>query len=330
MAHQITSVILAAGKGTRMNLPHQHKVCCTVAGVPVIVRSLKAYHAAGITSHLLVVGQHAEQVMASSAVVDTTVMFCYQAEQKGTGHATKIAARVLESQGYDGDVMIIAGDKVLEAGILDRLLATFYGQACDLALAVGAVDDFPGSGRIITDADGAIIGNVEVFDIARMQYLIRLRNLTQQGPVPATEAERLGLEFFSRENKAAKALGPVWQAIKAGQSVDRALLETHFTETDYQLSIHGKSYPPALLENVKYVNISIYLFKAKALYHALKQLGSDNAQNEEYLTDTIAILAAEGAKVAMVPLRYAEEAMTYNTPEELEAIERYYSAKAGA
>lgn len=323
---QVTSVILAAGKGTRMQIPY-HKVCCPVAGTPVIVRSLETYHRCGITFHLLVVGQHAEQVMSTASVVPTHQLYCYQAEQKGTGHAAKIAATLLEAQGYDGDIMIVAGDKVLEDGVVHRLLDEFYRRECDLAFLVGAPGDFPGSGRIVTDGDGAILGNIEVFDVARMRLLIDLQAIVHERPIPADEAKRLAMTYFSKEEKAAKALGILWTLLLDGQPIGRQVLEEHFSSDDFTLMLHGARYSPALLDNVKYVNLSTYLFKAPALYRALRALGSNNAQNEEYLTDTIGILAAEGARLSMVPLHYSEEAMAFNTPEELLAIEDYYHNK---
>ena len=49
---------------------------------------------------------------------------------------------------------------------------------------------------------------------------------------------------------------------------------------------------------IREINSSIYVFKAEALWPALDKLEPKNVQGELYLTDTIAIIAAGGGKVA--------------------------------
>lgn len=326
---RIVSIILAAGKGTRMGETHLHKVCHPVAGTPVIVRSLETYQRAGVAANLLVVGQYAEQVIHTAAAVPAPVMYCYQSEQKGTGHATKIAASLLEAQGYAGDILVVAGDKVLEDSIVERLIATYYAEQCTLAFVVGAVEHFPVSGRIVTDAHGSIIGNVEVFDIQRMRLLIELRERVGQGPLPADEVKRMALDYFKQDKrKTIKALGVIWEHLQHGHPVDWHFLAQHTRVEDYALNINNRQYAPELLDHVRYTNLSVYLFKASALYRTLQQLGSANAQHEEYLTDLIGMLAAENARVEMVPLRYPQEAMAFNTQAEFDEIEAYYTRDA--
>ncbi|MHB0935176.1 MAG: NTP transferase domain-containing protein [Armatimonadota bacterium] len=325
----IVSVILAAGKGTRMRDNSLHKVCYTVGGIPVIHRSLALYEQCGLSWHLLVVGQNVEQVMktVSESPSSSKVAYCFQAEQKGTAHATRVAANLLELQDFDGDILVVAGDKVLEEGIVKRLLDDFYTGNNDLSFVVGAVGDFPDAGRIITDNNGAIIGNVEIFDCDRIRLFLKLREQTKAGPVAAAEVIEMALGYFRTEKKATKALGPIWELLKAGKTVDAHVLDAHTTGQDYVLNINGRQYPPELMDNVRVTNLSVYLFKAKALFRSLKGVSSANAQNEEYLPDAIGSLIAEGARVSAVELKYPEETMAFNTPEELEEIERYYSGQ---
>jgi bifunctional UDP-N-acetylglucosamine pyrophosphorylase / glucosamine-1-phosphate N-acetyltransferase len=49
------------------------------------------------------------------------------------------------------------------------------------------------------------------------------------------------------------------------------------------------------------VNTSIYVFDAQALADSLERIGTDNDQGEHYLTDVIAVLAADGKKIVTVP-----------------------------
>jgi bifunctional UDP-N-acetylglucosamine pyrophosphorylase / glucosamine-1-phosphate N-acetyltransferase len=49
---------------------------------------------------------------------------------------------------------------------------------------------------------------------------------------------------------------------------------------------------------IRELNSSIYLFEAAALWEALGRIGTDNAQGERYLTDTIAEIVAAGGRAA--------------------------------
>ncbi len=70
------------------------------------------------------------------------------------------------------------------------------------------------------------------------------------------------------------------------------------------------------------VNMSTYVFDAPELLHALDLLKNDNRQREYYLTDCPAILRSEGKKIAALPVLDPCEALSINTPEELQAVEQ--------
>ena len=324
---KIVSVILAAGKGTRMQSPDLHKVCFTLDGRPVITRAIETYQRCGIESHYLVVGNMVEQVMAAAASAPGNLFFAYQTEQRGTGNAAKAAARLLRAMDYDGDVLVVAGDKVIEDEVLTRLIDRFHESDCDLAFIVGDVEDFPSSGRIVYDEHSQPLGIVEVFDIAKMQLLLALRRIVHERPLPAEETESIALSYLKQEKKAALALGAVWDEIKGGEPLTRELLDANFGEADYSLTLNGKVLSPDQLADAQHVNLSVYLFCAPALYSALDQLTSNNAQQEEYLTDAIGILAAAGRPMKTLVVDYPEQVMAFNTPEELHAIEEYLASR---
>jgi bifunctional N-acetylglucosamine-1-phosphate-uridyltransferase/glucosamine-1-phosphate-acetyltransferase GlmU-like protein len=323
---KIVSIILAAGKGTRMQSPDLHKVCFPLDGQSVITRAIETYQRCGIESHYVVVGSMAEQVMQSASSAAGNHFFCYQTEQRGTGSATKTATRLLEAMDYDGDVLVVAGDKAIEDEILTRLIDVFHESDADLAFVVGNLADFPSSGRIIYH-EGEPIGNVEVFDIAKMQLLQTLRAAVKERPVPADEARALVLSYLKQEKKASLALGPVWDGIKAGIDVSSEMIESSFKESDFLLSVNGVVLTPEVLDGIEHVNLSVYLFRARSLYNALAQISSNNAQKEEYLTDAIGILVASGAKLRTVVVDYPEQVMAFNTPEELQRIREYVENK---
>ncbi|MEH6644174.1 bifunctional UDP-N-acetylglucosamine diphosphorylase/glucosamine-1-phosphate N-acetyltransferase GlmU [Sulfitobacter sp.] len=100
-------IILAAGKGTRMNseLP---KVLHPVAGDPMLVHAM----AAGATlepQHTVVVAGHgAEAVTAAAHAYDETAIVVVQSEQLGTAHAVDQAKNALT--GFEGIAIVLYGD----------------------------------------------------------------------------------------------------------------------------------------------------------------------------------------------------------------------------
>jgi bifunctional UDP-N-acetylglucosamine pyrophosphorylase/glucosamine-1-phosphate N-acetyltransferase len=68
---------------------------------------------------------------------------------------------------------------------------------------------------------------------------------------------------------------------------------------------------------VREVNSSIYVFRAERLWPVLDRLVPHNAQGELYLTDSVALLVAEGGTVAVHVAPDPEEAIGVNTRSEL-------------
>lgn len=65
------------------------------------------------------------------------------------------------------------------------------------------------------------------------------------------------------------------------------------------------------------INSGVYLFDAKALATALTKITTSNAQGEEYLTDVIAILKADGAKVIPIVVNNFTEILGINDRSQL-------------
>jgi len=74
------------------------------------------------------------------------------------------------------------------------------------------------------------------------------------------------------------------------------------------------------------VNMSTYIFDAAALRQSLAQLSDDNQQGEYYLTDCPGILKAAGEKVIAEPALRACEALSINTPADLQLVEQAMKA----
>ena len=101
---ELISVILAAGKGTRMKsaLP---KVLHKVGGKPMVQHVLDAAKEAGTTRNVIVIGFGGEKVKET---IGEQAEIVVQAEQLGTGHAVRQAEGVLS--GVEGTVLVLCGD----------------------------------------------------------------------------------------------------------------------------------------------------------------------------------------------------------------------------
>jgi len=144
-------VVLAAGEGKRMRCPDRQKVGFEVAGAPVILRALRAYQEAGVSQHAIVVGHRAEEVLATVGKRYPNAAFVYQAEPLGTGHATKCGTRLLEQAGYDGDILIVVGDNIIEPRAIRKLMEAFRAEGCDLAFLTDRKAGNPTLGRVLRD-----------------------------------------------------------------------------------------------------------------------------------------------------------------------------------
>ena len=160
---KIKSVILAAGKGTRMksDLP---KVLHEINNKPLVEYVIEAVKGAGIEDVCLVVGYKADMVKAG---VKSNVEYAFQAEQLGTGHAVKCSSDFI---GNDGETLILCGDTPLILADTIKKLIKFHKDNGNYVTVVSAiVEDPTGYGRIIRNEDGEFIKNVEHKDATEQE-----------------------------------------------------------------------------------------------------------------------------------------------------------------
>lgn len=100
-------VILAAGKGTRMNsdLP---KVLHPLAGAPLLVHAMQSGASLEPQHTIIVAGHGAEQVRMAALSYDPTCTVVEQTEQLGTAHAAAQARAALKV--FDGTAIVAFGD----------------------------------------------------------------------------------------------------------------------------------------------------------------------------------------------------------------------------
>ncbi len=142
-------LVLAAGKGTRMNsdLP---KVLHPIAQAPMLAHALRAGDALEPERKLVVTGHGADQVRAALADIDESAEIVLQEEQNGTGHAVAVARDALCD--FDGDVIVLYGDTpFIQPETLERMVAA---RADHDIVVLGFEADDPGRyGRLVTTGD---------------------------------------------------------------------------------------------------------------------------------------------------------------------------------
>lgn len=165
---KMTAIILAAGKGTRMesSLPKVlHKVC----GCSMLEHVLNAAEAAGCRDNVVILGHGAELV---SEIIEDRARIALQKKQLGTGHAALQAADVLKD--FTGTAMILCGDTpLLEAAEL-RKFHEKHVQSGATATIMTAIMEAPfGYGRILRNDKGDVTGIVEEKDATDEQKQIK-------------------------------------------------------------------------------------------------------------------------------------------------------------
>ena len=167
----IALVILAAGKGTRMNsdLP---KVLHPLGQAPMLAHAVAAGRALEPARVIVVAGHGADAVGAALAEIDDEAQVVLQTEQLGTAHAVAQARDALA--GFDGDAVVLYGDTpFIRAETLDRMLAA-RAQADVVVLGFHAADPAR-YGRLVTNGD-ALLRIVEYKDATDQERAINLCN----------------------------------------------------------------------------------------------------------------------------------------------------------
>ncbi|MEZ5358179.1 MAG: NTP transferase domain-containing protein [Candidatus Zixiibacteriota bacterium] len=78
---------------------------------------------------------------------------------------------------------------------------------------------------------------------------------------------------------------------------------------------------------VNEINSGTFCFDSRYLFESLKEIRSENSQNEYYLTDIMAILRRKGLKAAVSLTDDSDEVLGVNSVEQKEALEAKFSGK---
>ncbi|WP_064607366.1 bifunctional UDP-N-acetylglucosamine diphosphorylase/glucosamine-1-phosphate N-acetyltransferase GlmU [Streptobacillus moniliformis] len=159
------SIILAAGKGTRMK-SNISKLMHKVNGQPMIVKLVNTLNKAGLKKNILILGYLKEQILE---VLDNE--YVIQEEQLGTGHAVIIAKnKILEN---DDDILICNGDgPLLTVETINKMKEKFEKDSLDCLILSCEVNNPFGYGRIIKE-NGKVTNIIEEVDATVEQKNIK-------------------------------------------------------------------------------------------------------------------------------------------------------------
>lgn len=161
MNKELRVIILAAGKGTRMNsdLP---KVLHKLNGKALLDFVLDESELLNPIETILVVGFKKEQVI-SHTENRINLKYVTQIEQLGTGHAVLQTEELLKNN--KGHIIILYGDVPnIKASTLRPIIDEHIINNRDLTLITAEIDDPSGYGRIIRDKNGNLLKIVEEKD----------------------------------------------------------------------------------------------------------------------------------------------------------------------
>lgn len=155
----VITVIMAAGKGTRMK-SNKSKLVHKIYDKELVKRVVELAKKVGTDEVVTVVGYMKEQVQE---VLKNEVKYAYQDELLGTGHAVMQATEYLKDK--KGKVVILYGDvPILRPETLENLITKSFKNKEYATLLTAIYENPTGYGRIIRDEGGNIKAIIEEKD----------------------------------------------------------------------------------------------------------------------------------------------------------------------
>jgi len=171
--HPLLTIILAAGKGTRMKsaLP---KVLHPLAGLPMVCHVLQSARSAGAGLSAVVVGPGMERVAREARQEAEDIQVFVQEDQLGTAHAVLAARPLLER--HAGDVMVLYGDTPLIGGKTLKALRAALDDGAAVAVLGFRPADPKGYGRLLTNGVGDLVAIREENDASEGERAVGFCN----------------------------------------------------------------------------------------------------------------------------------------------------------
>ena len=168
----IKSIILAAGKGTRMK-SDTPKVLHTIFDKTLVGYVIDAVNNTGLADeNFVIVGHQAERVEEYINENYDNAKCVLQSPQLGTGHAVSMALPYLKD--FDGEVIILCGDTPLITSETIKEFVEYHREnKSDLTVMSAIFENPTNYGRIIRNQDGSLNSIVEEKDATPEQKAVK-------------------------------------------------------------------------------------------------------------------------------------------------------------
>ena len=174
---KIKALILAAGKGTRLENKELPKALLPLNGISMLKRVVNNVLESGIDKEpTIVVGHRAEEIINA---MGSGCKYILQEKLEGTGSAVLSAKRHLQNSA-ENILVIYADNPLISSYTIRKLTESHINSDSEFTMAVIKTDDFEGwkkslydYGRIIRDSNGNMIKSVELKDTTEDQKNIK-------------------------------------------------------------------------------------------------------------------------------------------------------------
>lgn len=168
----IKSIILAAGKGTRMK-SDMPKVLHTIFEKTLLGYVIDAVNNTGIADeNFVIVGHQAERVEEYINKNYDNAKCVLQSPQLGTGHAVSMALPYLKD--FDGEVIILCGDTpLITSETLKEFVEAHRNLKSDITVMSALFENPTNYGRVIRNSDNTLNSIVEEKDATLEQKAVK-------------------------------------------------------------------------------------------------------------------------------------------------------------
>ena len=179
-SYNVCPVILAAGRGKRMESNDLPKPLSIVGGIPIIDRILESLGQSVVRSKpLLVVGFNKEAIIKH---LGNRAEYVVQEQLLGTGHAVRVASEHIGDKFEN--ILVLNGDHpFIPASVIDGIVSTHIENDAAVTITTSVAADFNNSnehlysyGRVLRNGD-LISGIIEVKDASEEEKNLKEVNI---------------------------------------------------------------------------------------------------------------------------------------------------------